>query len=88
MHPESHLFLQYEDMYQDNAAAIQKIAAFLNIPCTPEVLSKIVKNCSIKEMRETSNFGLNHLRQGGYGNWRGTFSVALSEFFDDVSRSN
>jgi hypothetical protein len=35
-------------------------------------------------MRETSNMGLNHLRQGGYGNWRGTFSVALNEFFDDV----
>jgi Sulfotransferase domain len=62
-----------------------RIARFLNISCTDEALQKIVKNCSINEMRETSNFGLNHLRQGGFGGWRGLFTVALSEFFDDVS---
>ena len=72
-------------MYQDTPAAIQKIANFLNIPIDQETLKKIVKNCSITEMRETSNFGLNHLRQGGYGNWRGSFTVSLNEFFDDVS---
>ena len=83
--PDTHLFLQYEQMYQDTPAAIKKISEFLNIPIDHETLTKIVKNCTISEMRETSNFGLNHLRQGGYGNWRGTFTVLMSEFFDDVS---
>ena len=82
--PESHLFLQYEDMYNNTAESIRKIAEFLNIPLSEHSLASIVKNCTITEMRETSNMGLNHLRQGGYGNWRGTFSVALNEFFDDV----
>jgi Sulfotransferase domain len=82
--PESHLFLQYEDMYNNTAESIRKIAQFLNIPLSGHSLASIVKNCTITEMRETSNMGLNHLRQGGYGNWRGTFSVALNEFFDDV----
>ena len=71
-------------MYQDTPGAINKIAAFLNIPIDKEILTKIVNNCTITEMRETSNFGLNHLRQGGYGNWRASFTVLMSEFFDDV----
>lgn len=83
--PESHLFLQYEDMCDDTTASIRKIAEFLNIPFSESSLASIVKNCTITEMRETSNMGLNHLRQGGYGNWRGNFSVALNEFFDNVS---
>ena len=29
---------------------------------------------------------LNHLRQGGYGNWRAMFTVQLSETFDEVYR--
>lgn len=71
-------------MYQDNAAAVMKIANFLDLPCSGSVLDQVVKNCSISEMRESCSFGLNHLRQGGYGAWRGEFTVAMSEFFDDV----
>lgn len=85
--PESHLFLKYEDMCDDTAASIRRIAEFLNIPYSESSLASIVKNCTITEMRETSNMGWNHLRQGGYGNWRGTFCVALSEHFDDVSKT-
>ena len=71
-------------MYQDVPAAIKKISIFLNLPVEEDILEKIVKNCGISEMKASSNFGLNHLRQGGYGNWRSSFSVSLSEFFDDV----
>jgi len=84
--PESHLFLKYEDMYQDPAAAVRAIATFLEIPITEEVLAAVVKNSSISEMRQKASIGLNHLRQGGYGNWRTMFTVAMSEFFDDVYR--
>jgi hypothetical protein len=31
-----------------------------------------------------SNIGFNHLRQGGTGAWRSTFTVEQSEFFDAV----
>ena len=72
-------------MYQNLPAAIMKISAFLDLPVTSEILEKVVKNCSIKEMKNSANFGLNHLRKGGYGNWRGSFTVSLNEFFDDVS---
>jgi hypothetical protein len=85
--PTTHLFLQYEDMYLDNAAAVQKIATFLGHDLDdPVLLAKIVKNSTLTAMKETSSFGLNHLRKGGYGGWRSTFTVAMSEFFDDVYR--
>lgn len=35
--PSTHLFLQYEDMYQDPAKAVQTIAKFLGIPCQDKV---------------------------------------------------
>lgn len=86
--PESHLFLRYEDMIDDPAAAVRKIAAFLDIPLADEeTVARVVKGSSISEMRgSSSDIGLNHLRQGGYGNWRTMFTVQMSEFFDDVYR--
>lgn len=84
-HPESHLFLKYEDMYINPRAAIVQIATFLNLSTADDVIDKVVANSSLDEMRAKASIGLNHLRQGGYGNWRRTFSVALNEFFDDVS---
>ena len=69
----------------------QQLILFLNYVCpsyvsyVSQVISKVVKNSSMAEMKVSASIGLNHLRQGGYGNWRGEFSVAMSEFFDDVS---
>src|SRR5689334_20180528 len=84
-------------MYQNPSAAVRTIASFLNIPAagaggaeplTEEVVQKVVEHSSLSEMRSTSSFGLNHLRKGGYGGWRTMFTVAMSEFFDDVSNNN
>lgn len=85
-HPDSHMFLHYEDMYQNPLEAVAKISNFLDIPSTPAMLQKVVNNSSIAEMKQKASIGLNHLRQGGYGNWRTSFTVAMSEFFDDVYR--
>ena len=85
-HPESHLFLKYEDMFDDPAAAVRTIAAFLELPCSEETVQAVVRNSSRSEMKaQGADIGFNHLRQGGYGNWRSTFTVALSELFDEVS---
>ena len=82
--PDTHLFLKYEDMFDDTESAIKKIATFLEIPLTEETLVGTLKGCSLGEMKQKSSIGLNHLRQGGYGNWRSMFSVQTSELFDDV----
>jgi hypothetical protein len=72
-------------MYQNSPAAVERIAKFLDLPSTDEVVAQVVRNSTIDEMRARASIGLNHLRKGGYGGWRSTFTVALSEFFDDVS---
>lgn len=83
--PDTHLFLKYEDMYDNPKEAVKTIAKFINVTDIDEsIIDNVVKNSSLSEMRVTSSFGLNHLRQGGYGNWRSMFSVRLSEFFDDI----
>ena len=83
--PSTHLFLQYEEMYQNPSKAVKTIANFLNIDVNDEIIAKVVKNSSISEMRSSSNMaGLNHFRQGGYGNWRNVFTVGMNELFDDV----
>jgi hypothetical protein len=84
--PDTHLFLQYEDIFDHPRAAVERIAAFLGIAVTPEIVDNVVKHATIDEMRAKASIGLNHLRQGGYGNWRRLFTVALNEFFDDVYR--
>jgi hypothetical protein len=82
--PDNHLFLKYEDMYDSLEPQVRKIAAFLEIPVTDEIVAKVVKASSMSEMQVKSSIGLNHLRQGGYGNWRNTFTVGVSEIFDLV----
>ena len=84
--PSTHLFLQYEEMYQNPAKAVKIIADFLCIDVTDDIISNVVKNSSISEMRAVASnmAGLNHFRQGGYGNWRNVFTVSMNEFFDDI----
>ena len=72
-------------MYQNKALAIQKIANFLELSITDDVLQNVLEASSLTEMKQSASIGLNHLRQGGYGNWRKIFTVCDSEFFDDVS---
>lgn len=84
--PENYLFLKYEDMIDDPTSAILKIAKFINIPVTDELVEVVAKASSLNEMKVSASIGLNHLRQGGYGNWRTMFTVSMSEAFDEVYR--
>ena len=83
--PDTHLFLQYEDMVDDPAAAVTSINAFLGRPeLGAEALQRLLQQSSMAHMRVHACIGLNHLRKGGYGGWRATFSVEQSELFDEV----
>lgn len=84
--PDSHLFLHYEDMYDDLEPVVRNIANFIDKPIDDATVAKVVKASSMSEMKQKSSIGLNHLRQGGYGNWRDSFTVRMSETFDDVYR--
>jgi hypothetical protein len=40
-HPDTHLFMQYENMIDDPHSAVRSIAEFLEIPVTEEMIAKV-----------------------------------------------
>mmetsp|Transcript_11616 Transcript_11616/g.17337 ORF Transcript_11616/g.17337 Transcript_11616/m.17337 type:complete len:315 (-) Transcript_11616:221-1165(-) len=89
-YPHKCLWLTYEQMINDHRAAVIAIAHFLEISYTDELIDKVVQNSTIKSMQNNkkANIGINHLRQGGIGNWRNTFTVSQSNLFDTVYKAN
>ena len=80
------LWLTYEGMIQDHEGAVRKIASFLGLRVSDEMVMRTVAHSTIDSMRSNkkANIGLNHLRKGGIGGWRDTFTVSQSELFDKV----
>jgi hypothetical protein len=80
------MWLTYEGMISNHAGAVRQIASFLQLHVSEEAIQKTVANSTIASMRSNkkANIGLNHLRKGGVGGWRDTFTVAQSEWFDRV----
>jgi len=46
------LLLRYEDMIQDTAQELSKVACFLNLPATPDLLERAVDRSSADRMRQ------------------------------------
>jgi len=84
---ETHLFLMYEDIYEQPMLAVQLFAALLELRSTDDVYESVVRHSALQEMQATASIGMNHLRRGGIGGWRDHFTVALSEQFDDVYKA-
>lgn len=82
-HPETCLFLKYEDICDDTVGSICKIADFLKIPIDDKILHDTLIASSLQEMKINASIGLNHLRSGGYGGWKNVFTVQMNELFDD-----
>ena len=80
------LWLTYEGMICDHEGAVRKIASFLGLQVSDEMVMRTVAHSTIDSMRSNkkANIGLNHLRKGGIGGWRDTFTVSQSELFDKV----
>ena len=84
--PDHVLWLTYEQMIEDHAGSVAKIAAFLGLPDAGDVVAKTVANSTMKSMQanKKANIGMNHLRKGGVGGWRDYFTVTQSNLFDAV----
>ncbi|XP_060636545.2 sulfotransferase 1C2-like [Anolis sagrei] len=90
------LYLFYEDIKEDPACEIQKIAQFLGIDLSASVLNQIVQHTKFENMKTNplvnhstlpSLFDLNvspFMRKGIVGDWKEHFTVAQSERLDNI----
>lgn len=90
--PDRLLWISYEEMQNDLPGAVRRVADFIHVPVTEEVVSAIVSGASFANMkkdwtaREQEQSGLlvkkNHIRQGRSGAWREAMSAADSDAID------
>ncbi|XP_016851650.2 sulfotransferase 1C4 [Anolis carolinensis] len=90
------LYLFYEDIKEDPAREIQKIAQFLGIDLSASVLNRIVQHTKFENMKTNplvnysdlpSLFDLTvspFMRKGIVGDWKEHFTVAESERLDNI----
>ncbi|OPX36301.1 MAG: hypothetical protein B1H11_07715 [Desulfobacteraceae bacterium 4484_190.1] len=88
---ENILFLKYEDLKRNLDSEIKKIARFLGYPMSTELLGTIREKTSFQNMQQEDFSNMHEIeelsgffRKGKVGSWRDQFTVAQSEFFDEL----
>lgn len=91
-HDKNILFLKYEDMKNDHAGNVARIASFLDLQADSQLIDKVVALSSFKSMSsgESTNFNWipqregipTHFRKGDIGDWRNQFTEAQSQQLD------
>jgi sulfotransferase len=86
------LFLKYEDMKNDLAGNISRIASFLDIQADSQLIDKVVALSSFQSMTSNQNTNFEwipqkadkpkHFRKGDIGDWRNHFSAEQSQHMD------
>ena len=93
---ENKMWITFEELKGNPSEAITRIAKFLEIPLSEELLEKVVKasgfdymkkqfaeNAIVRE-KEGRYVKKNHIRQGSSGKWKETFTVKQYEDFSRV----
>ncbi len=88
------LFLKYEDMKNDHAGNVARLASFLDLQVDSQLIERVVALSSFKSMtsNETTNFDWvpqkadvpKHFRKGDIGDWRNHFSAEQSQQMDTL----
>ncbi|KAL3842284.1 hypothetical protein ACJMK2_020315 [Sinanodonta woodiana] len=91
------LSLYFEDMKQDPKREITKVAKFLDVPYTAELITAVAERCDFENLkkanqeikddfitRKVAPDGKQFMyRKGTVGDWKNWFTVAQNELFDE-----
>jgi sulfotransferase family protein len=88
------LFLKYEDMKNDHAGNVARLASFLDLQADSQLIERVVALSSFKSMTSNQNTNFDwvpqradvpkHFRKGDIGDWRNHFSVEQSQQMDEM----
>jgi hypothetical protein len=88
------LFMKYEDMKQDHAGNVAKLASFLDIQADSQLIDTVVNLSSFRSMKSNENTNFDwvpqkadkpkHFRKGDIGDWQNHFSAEQNQQMDDL----
>ncbi|VDI08629.1 Hypothetical predicted protein [Mytilus galloprovincialis] len=87
--------VKYEDLQQHPFSTIKKMAEFINVSYTDDIIGEIIKKCNfvnIKQHKYDSSRMIDPkhestlFRKGVIGDWKNWFTVAQNEKFDEMYR--
>lgn len=78
------LFLQFENMKKDLRSEVRKIAEFIGVNATDEMIDEVIERTSIKSMRNRGDIGKTFARKGEVAGWKNWFTIAQSEMMDKI----
>ena len=84
--------MTYEQLTQESEETIGRLAEFLEVELTPELMAKVQAESSFSTMekineRSEQERKRNFFRKGEIGDWRNHFSDAQSEEFDALYKA-
>jgi len=84
-YPDNVLWISFEEMKKDNPAQVRKVAAFLGIEASEELVQQCVEAAKFGNMKEKAGPQVSSLlRKGTSGGWREELKGKALEHFDRV----
>ena len=89
---ENVLFVKYEDMIHNFKHETKRMADFLDLEVSEQLLNKVCEFASFEAMQKNQATNASWIMKGGFirkeqiGQWKDYFTVAQNEWFDDMYR--
>ena len=84
-------WLPFEELKKDQATWVAKLAAFLGVPATPEVIAKVLAGSDFATMKEKTRDlkakmaeATSRFRSGESGGWADKFTAEQSAAVDEI----